>query len=177
MGVGAGIIILLITVSLFTDIRYRKIPNPVILTGIIAGLVYCIYCHGAAGILYSAAGLVCGILLLLLPFAAGGIGAGDVKLLGAIGAVEGAGFVFHVFLSSAVWGGIISVILLVYHKKLLNIIKWLTNLVKQLFWVVATGGKHPVQIGMPPKTGIALPYAVPIFIGTLTIFALEVIPW
>jgi prepilin peptidase CpaA len=48
--------------------------------------------------------------LLVIPFALGGIGAGDVKLLGIIGALKGPDFVFIAFLAAAITGGIMSVV-------------------------------------------------------------------
>ena len=61
------------------------------------------------GLSISIAGLVIGMALLYLPYAAGGMGAGDVKFLGAIGAIKGPWFVFITFLATAIIGGIMAI--------------------------------------------------------------------
>ncbi len=47
----------------------------------------------------------------------GGMGAGDVKLLGVIGVLKGSIFVFDTFLWMAIWGGVIAVILLISKRQ------------------------------------------------------------
>ena len=60
---------------------------------------------GAQGALSSLSGLGLGIGLLLLPYLMGGMGAGDVKALGALGALIGPGPLLHVFVYMGLLGG------------------------------------------------------------------------
>lgn len=105
-------------VCLYTDIKERKIYNKVTLVGLVAGLLLNFYLEGFSGLFFSLKGLFLGAGLLLLPFAAGGLGAGDVKLLAVVGALKGAPFTFYVFLASALVGGLLSIISLVRLGKL-----------------------------------------------------------
>ncbi|MGF7185900.1 Flp pilus assembly protein protease CpaA [Desulfitispora alkaliphila] len=57
-----------------------------------------------------------GIGLLIIPFALEGIGAGDVKLLGAVGALMGHNFVWNSFLIIAICGGALAIGILFYQK-------------------------------------------------------------
>ena len=163
------LLLLIIGLSMYIDVRYGKIPNALIAAGIITGVSINIYSSGITGLLYSAIGFLLGIMLLILPFALGGIGGGDVKLLGVIGVIEGSRLVFYIFLSSAIWGGIISAILLVYHKQFPILLKWTGNLFKQLYWFLCTDGKHSLNVDPLPSTNLSMPYTVPIFLGTVTI--------
>ena len=88
-----------------TDSLYGKVPN--LLNGclIVAGFTLNIYNHGISGALHSLSGLALGIALLLLPYLMGGFGAGDVKALGALGALIGPYDLLHVFVYMAFFGG------------------------------------------------------------------------
>ena len=87
------IIVLIICAS--TDLIHRKIYNVVLMPALLFALVYNAYYGGWVGLGQSLLGLLVGLLILILPFAKGGIGAGDVKLLGVIGAFKGVQFVLY----------------------------------------------------------------------------------
>jgi prepilin peptidase CpaA len=104
--------ILLTTVLLIAaayDLRYRKIPNFVNLTAILTGLACHTVSNGIDGLLFSLGGLFAGLGLLLLPYLLGGMGAGDVKLMAAVGAFTGAFGVFYSFIYSALIGALYAV--------------------------------------------------------------------
>lgn len=109
--------------SLYTDIRRRKILNLVTMPAAAAGIVYHTVTGGFGGFGASLTGLAAGMALLLIPFLMGGIGAGDVKLLGAVGALKGPVFVFYAGLASAIAGGIFALLLLVYRGTLIQVLK------------------------------------------------------
>lgn len=96
-------IVLLATLCLAcaTDIKSRRIPNWLILIGLSLGWLTLTAEQGISGWLDGVLGLVLGIALLFIPFALGGLGAGDVKLLGLVGALKGPAFVFESFLAMA----------------------------------------------------------------------------
>ena len=61
---------------------------------------------------FSVQGLALGLAILIVPYVIGGMGAGDAKLLGAVGGILGPGGVFTAFLFTAVVGGVYALILL-----------------------------------------------------------------
>jgi prepilin peptidase CpaA len=65
--------------------------------------------QGADYLVQSMLGLVVGIAVLVLPFALGWIGAGDVKFFGVVGAILGLNWLPRVFFYSALIAGIIAV--------------------------------------------------------------------
>lgn len=113
----------IVVISVYTDLRQRKIYNVIVVPGVLAGLVLHAVSGGSAGLLLSLKGLGLGFGLLLIPFMLGGFGAGDVKLLGAIGALKGAVFVFKVFLAAGLTGGVLAILVLVKQKRLLSTLK------------------------------------------------------
>lgn len=84
-----AITLVVVSIATYTDIRWRTIPNSLTFPAIIIGLGLHTLHSGWAGFTLSLVGITFGALLFLLFFLAGGMGAGDVKLMGAIGALTG----------------------------------------------------------------------------------------
>ena len=106
-----SILAITLIISFITDIRKRRILNIVTLPAILIGLIYYTVTSGFEGFLFSGKGLLVGFLILLIPYLLGGMGAGDVKLMAAIGALTGTSFVIESFLYTAIIGGLIAIIL------------------------------------------------------------------
>ena len=148
------------------DWKARKIPNWLTLSMIAFGLILHIASDGISGVGISLLGLVCGILLLYLPFSLGGVGGGDVKLLGAIGSLLGPVLVLQIFLASAVFGGIFSLVAMINGKTAKQTFQDLKN--KALYFLLTRKFvAEPANNGGRKKLGI--PYACAIGCGTLFI--------
>lgn len=117
------ILFLALTISFFTDLKNRKILNIVTFPAIFFGLIYNSITLGWDGFLFSFYGLLAGFALLVIPYALGGMAAGDVKLLMAIGALNGTVFVIGSFLYIAIIGGIIALLILIKKKELVDSLK------------------------------------------------------
>ena len=91
------------------DIRSRRIPNE--LTATMAGVGIGLAATGLSGVslVGSIAGLALGLALMLPGHALGATGAGDVKLMAAVGAIVGPALVFSAFLFTAIAGGVLAV--------------------------------------------------------------------
>jgi prepilin peptidase CpaA len=109
-----GVILLVATV---TDLRTQKIPNILTFPAAALALIYNTITNGFSGFLFSAQGVALGIGLLIIPYLLGGMGAGDAKLMGAVGGVLGAKGVFNAFLFSAIVGGIYAIILTLIYRQ------------------------------------------------------------
>lgn len=104
--------------SLYYDLRERRIPNFLTFTGVVVGLILQAILYGREGLLASFLGLGLGLLVLFPLFAVNKFGAGDVKLLAAIGALRGFQFIWRVALLGALSGGFLAVVALAYHREL-----------------------------------------------------------
>ena len=113
MALAAGVL-----VATVIDIRTRRIPNE--LTAAMAGVGVGLAASGWSGLSLGAslAGFVVGLLLMLPGHALGATGAGDVKLMAAIGALVGPGMVVNAFLFTAVAGGVLAVIVAIRRRRL-----------------------------------------------------------
>lgn len=89
-----------------SDTLFSKIPNLFVLAGLLFAFGYHGYQDGLAGLSGSSLGLLSGMTLLLIPFLMGGMGAGDVKALGVLGALLGPKNVLQVFIYVALFGGL-----------------------------------------------------------------------
>jgi prepilin peptidase CpaA len=78
-------------VAAVTDWRSRRIPNVLTLPLFFSGLIASAACAGSSGLVDSMMGSVLAALPFILLFVFAGGGAGDAKLMGALGAWLGAG--------------------------------------------------------------------------------------
>lgn len=118
--VNASIVILfvaLIAASL-TDIARRRVPNYITFPLAAFGLLYHLFASGTNGFIFSFSGILVGFGLLILFYLMGGMGAGDVKLMGAVGSILGPVNVLYAFVYSALVGGAYSVLVLYRHSVL-----------------------------------------------------------
>ena len=97
-----------LAVAVVTDVRSRRIPNW--LTGAIAGAGFGLaFGGGVVTPAQAALGLLTGLLLMMPGHLIGATGAGDVKLMAAVGTMLGPDLAFRAFLYSAVAGGVFAV--------------------------------------------------------------------
>jgi prepilin peptidase CpaA len=108
----SGLCVGLMTAAI-TDIRDGRIPNWLTFSLCGFGLVGNSWLHGWEGFFWSVQGLGLGIVCLVFFYIKGGMGAGDVKLLGAIGAVIGPVHLFPAFLTVLILGGVYSVAMMI----------------------------------------------------------------
>lgn len=101
----ASIFFLLICI---VDTACSRIPNLANLVLLLTGLGHHVYSTGASGLLFSVLGILTGFSLLFLPYLMGGMGAGDVKAMAALGALLGPGAIFQVFLYTGLFGGLLA---------------------------------------------------------------------
>jgi prepilin peptidase CpaA len=115
-----AIVIAATVVSAVTDVWRFKVYNLVTIPLLISGLIY----HGVVGgvpdLSKSLSGALFGFAILMAPYAMGGMGAGDVKLMSAVGAWLGLSLTYRVFIASAIAAGIYGLVLIVMSRKLLE---------------------------------------------------------
>ncbi|CZQ80842.1 Hypothetical protein Tpal_125 [Trichococcus palustris] len=127
-------LLILVMLSGFFDAKERKIPNKITFPGILIGILLNLFAGGWMGLIQSIGGLLVGLAIFFLPFVVGGMGAGDVKLMGAIGALMGWRFSLVTALYSALVGGFMVLVYLLYTGKLRDYIKKMVlSLIRFLF--------------------------------------------
>jgi prepilin peptidase CpaA len=153
------------------DLRTRRIPNYLTLGTAVAGLAYNFMSQGLPGLVSGLLGMLLGFAFLFLPYLWGGMGAGDVKALAALGAWLGPKLTVLLFCYMGIAGGIIAVGYLVWQGSLWEKIKqgwtFLLNL------MLCRSNKIP-----PPPSSDQLtegiPYGVAIAVGMLILVGVRV---
>lgn len=146
------------------DLRFERIPNLLTYPAVMAALAYHAVTNGLDGLLFSAGGLVLGIGILFLPYLMGGMGAGDAKLMGAVGAVLGPKGLFIAFLFTAIIGGIYAMtLLLAKPEHLKRLIKRWGTMLKTFVRIGQSAYIPPAKNQKKPR----LCYGVAIAVGTM----------
>jgi prepilin peptidase CpaA len=146
------------------DLRTGRIPNALTLGAALAALVVSTWTDGLAGTGSSALGWLVALLLWLPLYALGGMGAGDVKLIAAVGAWLGAADVIHAALYAAIAGGGLAVGLAFVRGRVRETFANVSLLLAH--WRVAGFTPHP-QLTLAATNSPRLAYAVPVLAGTV----------
>ncbi|WP_165971987.1 A24 family peptidase [Paenibacillus piri] len=107
----------LIAAAFATDIVKRKIPNRLTAAGLLIGLLLHTVMEGLAGAGYALTGAALGFAPLLLLYWMHAVGAGDVKLFAALGALTGAEFVLQSIMYSLLYAAFISCLILIWRRE------------------------------------------------------------
>jgi prepilin peptidase CpaA len=94
------------------DLKTRRIPNYLTLSAALTGLAYGLIFNGLAGLADAILGMFLGFGLLIIPYLWGGMGAGDVKALAALGAWLGPKLTLLLFCYMGIAGGVIALAVL-----------------------------------------------------------------
>ena len=114
MSLLVGIAVLLGCAATFDDLRRRAIANWINVAGLAAGLVYHTVDRGWAGLAWSAGGAAAGFSVFLIFYCLGGMGAGDIKLMAAFGALLGPAGILLAALLAAPIGALMAALGLVW---------------------------------------------------------------
>lgn len=151
----------------YMDVRYRRIPNKLVLVILIAGLTANTFFGGWHGLLASLGGLALAFGSMFFLHLFGTMGAGDVKFFAAIGSVIGTSLVPKTFLIVAIVGGLLAICKMVYARRVGATIFG----VLQFFYGLLPGQRVP-RFEVPVDRSYTLPYAVPICVGSVVSFFL-----
>ncbi len=143
------------------DLAKRRIPNVLTFSAAAAGLAWNSYSGGWHGAANSAEGLLLGVAILLPFFALGGTGAGDVKMLGAAGAITGWFGVLRILIYFGLFGGVVALAVAITASRFSHVVKNTSYLAGLL----ARG--RVSEAGKMESAGPPLPYGAVIGVGCL----------
>ncbi len=159
------ILLTILMVATWTDITRHRIPNLLSLGGMVLGLVLQVWGIGIAGLVNGLGGVSLGLLLFLPFYVVGGMAAGDVKLMAAVGAFLGTSHIMSAIAMTLIFGGVLGVLVLLSRRGMPA--AWgRYALILKCLW---TTGKF---YWIPPAPGEAaatpFPYALAILFGTVS---------
>ena len=151
-------------VACVTDVRTRRIPNLLTFGGAAAALAAHGVVGGWSGLGMALAGWAFGCALFIPFFLLGGMGAGDVKLLAALGAWLGPREALWLAVFASIAGGILAIAIALTNGYLRTALRNVGNLLVY-WWLV--GPKPMPTLTLEKSEAPRLAYAVPIFMGTV----------
>jgi len=163
-------VVIATSIAAVTDVWKFKVYNLLTLPVLLAGLMYHGAHGGAAGLADSALGMLFGFGSLIVFYVLGGIGAGDVKLMAAIGAWLGMPLTFYVFIASAMAGGVYAVGLLALSGGLMEVCINFQLLFYRLMAIQRhLGADDRIEAAMkcPDRRKKFVPYAAMMAVGVL----------
>lgn len=108
-----GVFLLIVA---YYDIRFHRIPNWLNVSGVLIGIIYNVLSHQIDGLLQSIGGLLVGGIIMLILYIFKALGAGDVKLFAAIGAITGILFTLYTMMYTIIFAGVFAIIILLFTK-------------------------------------------------------------
>jgi prepilin peptidase CpaA len=156
----------MLVVAACTDVRYGKIYNWTTYPGVLIGLIgHTIAAGGLAergplalGLSGSAVGLAAGFVPLLLAWLAGGIGGGDAKVMGAVGALTGWRFTLSAMLYGFAVAAMMALAIMLFRR-----VTWRTlKRIGRFFYLLLTAGK---ATDPATKESPTIPFGLALCIG------------
>lgn len=165
-----------VLVASWIDYSQRRVPNWLNLALIILGFTVQAWFFGGAGVTTATLGLLTGFGVLIVPWMMNGMGAGDVKLMAAIGVWLGPMLTLYSFALGAVIGGATAVVMILSTGRL--------RMACVNLGVILTKCSNPQAVFSDfgsaksfGKTSQLLPYGVPLTAGTLIILGAKMFGW
>ena len=158
-------LLLLVPMAVFImyyDLRYRRIPNLLVAGLLIGGLTINISFGGVSGGLASIEGLGLAFLPMFLIHLFGAMGAGDVKLFGAVGAVVGVSLVPLTFVIVVMLGAALAIYTMLRSGTVFSTLHG----VLRIFVGIMPGWEMP-RFAIPSDRKHTIPYGVAIMLGSL----------
>lgn len=152
-----------VTLAAVSDLTWRKIPNRVVLAGMLAALLLQLLAGAAATWL---GGLATGFLLFLPLYLLRGMAAGDVKLMAMVGAFAGPLAALQIGAATFIIGGLMALAIVLYQRR------WsvCARNLRLLLWplMLRALGVPVVALALAPGSSVGgMPYGLAIAAGTL----------
>ncbi len=160
------------TVAAVWDLLQKRVPNLLTYSAIVIALAARLFFGGWRGALDGlGAGLVGGGIFLVF-FLVGGMGAGDVKLMAAIGCLAGLRQTVVILLATALAGGLLAVAYMLLRRRGTRTLR---NVGALLSFHARFGLQSHPEINLQNPESVRIPYAVAIAAGTFYSFATQVL--
>ena len=162
MTIAEYVAVAVVVVACVWDVATSRIPNVLTFTAVGLALAFHQFGPAGAGVSYAGLGLLAGLAVFFPMFALGAMGAGDVKLMAALGAWIGWKAILFVALYGSLAGGALAILIGMrrnYLRKALSNLKMLAT-----YWWVE-GVKPFPALTLEAKDSQRLPYALAIAAG------------
>ncbi len=167
-GIIWSLTLLLMLSAGWLDLRSRRIPNWLTVTGLLTGMCAHVWIAGWHGVLLPLEGAALALALLLPLVLMRALGAGDWKLMGAAGSLVGPGMLLFVLLASFLIAAFMGIIRMMREHRVMITLRNMRDLVRGF---ISFGLRpHPV-ISLDNPELPKLPFGVAAAIATIVCFA------
>jgi prepilin peptidase CpaA len=157
VGPAPAVVLLAVAVTCaVTDLWKGKIYNAITYPAMAVGVALAIWQHGVSGIFFALGGFAVGFFPAFIMFALGGMAGGDVKLLGAIGAVAGAVAATETLILAFVVGGLFALGKLAWHGQLFSSLWRSLRVIAGALWPGLAPPKLPDEQRHMVRFGVAI---------------------
>lgn len=163
------LLILLVLIAAYYDIRFRRIPNWLVATGLVLGIALNSFLFEWSGLRASLLGIGLAFLVYFPLYLLRGMGAGDVKLMMAIGSLVGPRPWFLILIFTGIIGGIIAVVLLLSRGRLRHTFWNLGFMIQRLLRLQAPYANP--ELDVRSGQGLRLPHGAVIALGVMAFIA------
>jgi prepilin peptidase CpaA len=160
----AGLLFALVLLAAIYDFRFRRIPNWLTVSGVAAGFLMNLEVLKVAGLGVAAAGMGLALLVYAPLYLLRGMGAGDVKLMAAIGAIAGPGNWLVIFFATALIGGVLALCLSVMKGRLREVLLSVSVMVFELAHLRVPYRTNSM-LDVRNQAALRMPHGVSIAIG------------
>jgi prepilin peptidase CpaA len=164
--------VVFVLLCIASDVRTLRIPNALTGPAMLLGIALNAWHLGLDGALASVAGLALATALLIGPFALGGVGGGDVKMMAAIGALVGPRLVTWSLGVGLALGGVFMIVHLARHARLGATLARTGRMVAN---AALSRSVDPLRVSASSSDAIVLPYSVPLGLGTFGVIVLALV--
>jgi len=154
------------------DFRFRRIPNWLNLSGLILGFGLNLFCFHWQGALIALEGLLIAAAIYLPLYLLRGMGAGDVKLMAAVGAIAGPGHWLAILLATALAGGVAGAVYARVKGRFTEVCYNLYFILKDIVHFRQPHKTNP-QLDFRNPAALRMPHGVIIAVGCFAILAFE----
>jgi prepilin peptidase CpaA len=160
-----SVLFIALIITAYMDLAHRKISDRVTLGGSVVGIFLLTFTQGHYGLISSCLGWGLGFLPFYLLFRMGGLGLGDVKLMGMVGALGGFGFVCQSFWYTGLIGFFMALYVLIQKGQIRSGMKRVLFLC-----LTCVGIKNKNPEPQDPLETLTIPYGLAIVLGSYWAF-------
>jgi prepilin peptidase CpaA len=168
-----ALLIALVSIAAVYDVLFRRIPNWLTAAGVILGLTVNTMVHGAwPGLRFSLAGLLAAFAVYSALYSLRAMGAGDVKLMAAVGSLVGWENWIAIFLITAILGGVAALILVTWRGRVRKTLRNVAFILSEMKNGRPAYAKNE-ELDVRSAKGVSLPHGAVIAVGTIVFLAIE----
>lgn len=165
-----ALLVLFVTTAALIDLRERRIPNWLSLGGLVLAFGLNLVLHQLSGLWQSLVGLVLAFLIYFALYWLRAMGAGDVKMMAAVGAIVGPWNWMVIFLLSSLIGGLLAVVVVLWRRRFRRTV---SNVGYLIYEWIHLRPPYLRRQELDVSKGFGLPHALSVALGSFAFLILR----